>query len=65
MLAETERRSAAGRDLSRLDRVGGNRRLRECYRTAGYTVVGELPPPDAGPGGRHPVVLPQKRLRPG
>ncbi|MFF4489591.1 GNAT family N-acetyltransferase [Streptomyces sp. NPDC001544] len=64
MLAEAESRIAAeGRPYARLDCLASNPRLRAYYEAAGYTVVGEQPAKDGGPGNPYAVTLLEKRLR--
>ncbi|MFI6108138.1 GNAT family N-acetyltransferase [Streptomyces sp. NPDC051310] len=63
MLTEAERRiAAAGRSVCRLDCLATNPRLREYYRAAGYTVVGEQGSKDGGLGGTYAVTLLEKHL---
>ncbi|MFJ8589264.1 GNAT family N-acetyltransferase [Streptomyces sp. NPDC093595] len=63
MLTEAERRiAAAGRTVCRLDCLATNPRLREYYRAAGYTVVGEQGSKDGGLGGTYAVTLLEKQL---
>ncbi|WP_308117772.1 GNAT family N-acetyltransferase [Streptomyces anatolicus] len=63
LLARAERRIAdAGRELSRLDCVSANPRLRAYYEGAGYAVVGDLAGKVAADGSTYGVTLLEKRL---
>ena len=53
---------AAGRPYARLDCLSTNPRLRAYYESAGYTVAGEQPAKQDGPGSPYAVTLMEKRL---
>ncbi|MEV7191519.1 N-acetyltransferase [Streptomyces sp. NPDC093510] len=63
LLRDAERRIAgAGRELSRLDVVVSNPRLRTYYEEAGYAAVGELADKPAADGSPYGVLLMERPL---